>query len=136
MRKMLLITAIAALAPQAATAHVVRHGSIPEAYWGTWAPGQVDCKDEKSIIVLSAKAYVGPAGSCAVESVSETPGPNGAIYSARLQCPGSAGQAKKSKVVNLMFRSSDAGQMSLGPSFKSLAAHRRCSAGSPAAKQQ
>src|SRR5262245_51946534 len=39
MRKMLLITAIAALAPQAATAHVVRHGSIPEAYWGTWAPG-------------------------------------------------------------------------------------------------
>jgi hypothetical protein len=114
-----------------ATAHVVRHDSIPDAFRGTWAPGDVDCKDQKSVIVLSAKAYVGPAGNCAVDAVSETPGPEGSIFSARLQCPGAAGQAKKT--ANLIFKSGDAGQVLMGSTFERLAAHRRCATGSAAA---
>src|SRR5262249_54781001 len=70
-------------------------------YRGAWAPIETDCKDDKSVITLSAKAYVGPAGSCMVDYVSETAGPSGAIYSARLQCPGSGAQAQKKTIVNL-----------------------------------
>jgi hypothetical protein len=101
---------------------VVRHDSIPETFRGTWAPGDVDCKDQKSVIVLSAKPNMGSAGSCAVEAVSETPGPKEATFSARLRCPGAAGQAKET--ANLIFKSGEAGQ---------LAAHRRCATGSAAA---
>ena len=133
MPRAFLLVVIAALAPQVATAHVVRHSSIPEAYRGAWAPVETDCKDDKSVITLSAKAYIGPAGSCMVDYVS---GPSGAIYSARLQCPGSGVQAQKKTIVNLIFRSADAGQILVGPTFESLAAHRRCSASGAAAKQQ
>jgi hypothetical protein len=70
MPRAFLLVVIAALAPQVATAHVVRHSSIPEAYRGAWAPVETDCKDDKSVITLSAKAYVGPAGSCMVDYVT------------------------------------------------------------------
>jgi len=136
MTRAFLLVVIAALAPQVATAHVVRHSSIPEAYWGRWAPVETDCKDNKSVITLSANAYAGPAGSCTVEYVSETSGPSGAIYSARLECHGSGGPSEKKMIINLIFRSADAGQILVGPTFESLAAHRRCSATGPAAKQQ
>src|SRR5262249_13900887 len=131
MRKVFVVAAIAALVSPAAIAHVVRHDSIPEAFQGTWAPGKADCKDQKSVIVLEAKAYVGRAGNCAVEAVSETPGPKGAIFSARLQCPGAAGQAKKT--ANLIFKSGSADQILMGPTFERLVEHRRCAAGSAAA---
>jgi hypothetical protein len=133
MRKTFVLAVIAALAPQIANAHVVRHNSIPEVYWGTWSPGEGACGEgDKAAIVLSAKAYVGPAGSCVVESVSETPGPNGATYSARLLCPGKGGKAKQT-VVNLIFRS-DGDGISAGASFTGLKTHRRCSASAPAKK--
>ena len=128
MCKMFVLAVIAALAPQIANAHVVRHNSIPEAYWGTWSPGEGGCGDgDKAAIVLSAKAYVGPAGSCAVDYVSETPSQDGAMYSARLLCPGTGAKAKKS-VVNLIFRSDGSGGISAGPTFAGLKAHRRCPA--------
>src|SRR5262249_5017256 len=66
-----LVVFIAASVPQAASAHVVRHGSIPETYQGTWAPDPAACNDQKAIIVLTAKAYTGPSGSCVVDYVSE-----------------------------------------------------------------
>ena len=134
MGKAFVLAAIAALAPQITNAHVVRHNSIPEAYWGTWSPGEGACGDgDKSAIVLSAKAYVGPAGSCAVDYVSETPSPNGATYSVRLLCPGAGAPAKKT-VVNLIFRSDGSGGIAAGASFTALKAHRRCSASSAPAK--
>src|SRR5262249_22934561 len=136
MPRAFLLVVIAALAPQVAAAHVVRHSSIPEAYHGAWAPVETDCKDDKSVITLSARTYVGPAGSCTVDYVSETSGPSGAIYSARLQCPASGAQAQENTIVNLIFRSADAGRILVGPTFESLAAHRRCSASGPAAKQR
>ena len=134
MRKtMFLVAVIAALAPQIADAHVVRHNSIPEVYWGTWSPGEGACGEgDKAAIVLSAKAYVGPSGKCVVESVSETPSPNGATYSARLLCPGKGAKGKQT-VVNLIFRS-DGDKISAGPTFDGLKAHRRCSARSPPPK--
>jgi hypothetical protein len=132
MRKTLVVAVIAALAPHIANAHVVRHNSIPEVYWGTWSSGEGACGEgDKAAIVLSAKAYVGPAGSCVVESVSETPSPNGATYSARLVCPGKGTKAKTT-VVNLIFRSEGADGISVGASFAGLKAHRRCSASAPA----
>jgi hypothetical protein len=126
---------IVAAAPQLASAHVVRHNSVPEAYLGTWAPGEGECgAGDKAAIVLSAKTYAGPSGSCAVDYVSETPSEKGALFSVRLLCPSPRGQAKKT-VVNLLFRSDGADQVSFGPSFAGLKAYRRCVAAAPAAKQ-
>jgi hypothetical protein len=134
MPRAFLLASIVALAPFAAGAHVVRHNSVPEIYWGTWSPGEGACgADNKSAIVLSAKSYVGPAGNCSVDYVSETPGPNGAIYSARLLCPGAG--AQKKTVANLIFRSDADGVISAGSSFAGLKAHRRCAASEPAAKK-
>ena len=132
MRNMFALAVIAAIAPQIALAHVVRHNSIPEPYWGTWSTGEGACGEgDKAAIVLSAKTYVGPSGSCAVDYVSETPSPNGATYSARLLCPGTA---KAKKVVNLIFRSDGTDGISAGATFAGLKAHRRCPANSPPAK--
>jgi hypothetical protein len=134
MRKLFVSAVVAALTPQMANAHVVRHNSIPEVYWGTWSTGEGACSDgDKAAIVLAAKTYVGPSGSCAVDYVSETASPKGAIFSARLLCPRQGAPAKKT-VVNLMFRSDGTDQVSFGPAFASLKAYRRC-AGSPSAKQ-
>src|SRR5262249_17970128 len=125
----------AAVAPQAASAHVVRHNSVPESYRGTWAPGEGECgASDKAAIVLAAKTYTGPSGSCAVDYVSETASEKGSLFSVRLLCPSPAGQAKK-PVVNLLFRSDGADQVSFGPSYAGLKAYRRCAAVVPAAKQ-
>ena len=132
MRTAFVLTLVVAIAPHVASAHVVRHNSIPEAYWGTWGPGACSA-DDKAAIVLSAKAYVGPAGKCSVDYVSETASPNGSTYSARLLCPGMG--AQKNTVANLIFRPGVDGGISVGPTFASLKAHRRCSERDPAAKK-
>ena len=135
MRTAFALMAAVAIAPQVASAHVVRHSSIPEIYWGTWAPGRDACNvDDKAAFVLSAKAYVGPAGNCSVDYVSETATPKGSTYSARLLCPGTGAQ-KKRTVSNIIFRSDADGGMSAGSSFAGLKAHRRCSTSDPAAKK-
>jgi hypothetical protein len=87
MRRTGIFTLCAVLAPQVAAAYGVRLSAIPEAYRGTWVPTAEICQDaDKSGIVLSAKAYVTSAVSCAVDYVAETPSSKGPIYSARLQC--------------------------------------------------
>lgn len=134
MRTALALMIVVAVAPQIASAHVVRHNSIPESYWGTWAPGQGECTgDDKAAIVLTAKSYVGPAGTCSVDYVSETPTPKGSTYSARLLCPGT--KAQKQSVYNLIFRSDAGGGISVGATFTGLKGHRRCSASTPPKQQ-
>jgi hypothetical protein len=134
MRTAFALMVVVAIAPEVASAHVVRHNSIPEVYWGTWTPGEGACgTDDKTALVLSAKAYVGPAGNCSVDYVSETATPEGSTYSARLLCPGKG--AQKRTVANLIFRSDAGGGISAGSSFESLKAHRRCSTGDPTAKK-
>ena len=116
----------AVLAPQVAASYGVGLSAIPEAYWGTWAPAVEVCQDaDKSGIVLSAKAYVTSAVSCAIDYVAE-PSSKGPIYSARLQCSNKAGQSPK-KVANLIIRPGDTNQISMGPAFDSLKPYQRCS---------
>jgi hypothetical protein len=122
---------IAALSSQISDAREIRRDAIPETFRGTWAPGADGCKDaDKSAIVLSAKSYAGPAGSCVILYVTEIPGRDGAIYSARMSCSGSQPQAKTT--ANLIIRPGTAEQISLGATFDSLATHRRCPAAEPA----
>jgi hypothetical protein len=128
MRRTGIFTLCAVLAPQVAASYGVRLSAIPEAYWGTWVPTAEICQDaDKSGIVLSAKAYVTSAVSCAVDYVAETPSSKGPIYSARLQCSNKAGQLPK-KVANLIIRPGDTNQISVGPAFDSLKPYQRCSA--------
>ena len=122
-----LLALIAAIAPQAADARVKVVGAIPEDYWGEWTSGIEPCKSGNTeVLVLSAKAYEGPLGKCDVVSVSETPGSNGATYSARLQCTDSSPTLKKTSA-NLIMRPGDANQIAVGSSFESLRSYQRCS---------
>ena len=128
---------IAGFAPLAAAAKgggIKRLDSIPDAYWGTWAPAVGSCKDGGAeAIVLAAKAYTGPLGQCDVASVSETPSQKGPTYSARLQCA-DARQAPTKAPAYLIIRSVDANQISVGPGFESLRTYQRCSKSTPASK--
>jgi hypothetical protein len=136
MLRTVILALCAALTAHSAAAHVVRHGSIPEAYRGTWAPTSATCKDaDKAAIVLSAKAYAGPAGSCIIDYVSETAEPRGSTFSARMQCSNPQGQAQKKTIANLIMRPDGADRISVGPGFESLKAYQRCSAGEPGTKQ-
>ena len=138
MRKAALLVLIV-FAPQVAAA-ASRGGikllaSIPEAYWGTWAPGTGPCKSgDTDAIVLSEKSYAGPLGTCDVASVSESSSPKGPVYSARLQCA-DPGQAQKKTPANLIIRPGETNQISVGPGFESLKTYRRCSESTPAPKQ-
>ena len=134
---LVFIAAFAAFAPLAAAAKgggIKRLDSIPDAYWGTWAPAVGSCKDGGAeAIVLAAKAYTGPLGKCDVASVSETPSQKGPTYSARLQCA-DARQAPTKAPAYLIIRSVDANQISVGPGFESLRAYQRCSESTPTSK--
>jgi len=137
MRKAALLVFIAALTPQAAAAKggIKVLNSIPETYWGIWAPSTGACTDgDKTTITLSAKTYSGPLGKCDVASVSEIPSPKGSTYSARLRCADPA-QAQKKTPANFIIRPGDANQISAGPGFDSLGAYQRCSSDAPAMKQ-
>ena len=135
MRKAALLLLVVAFAPQAAAARgggIKVLNSIPEAYRGTWAPSAGVCKDgDKAAIVLSEKGYTGPLGKCEVATVSETAGPKGSIYSARLRC---SDQAKQTTPANLIIRPGDANRISAGSTFESLKTYQRCSESTPAAK--
>jgi len=131
MRSALPLVLLAAFASQASDAREIRRDALPEAFWGTWATSTDACKDaEKSSIVLSGKSYAGPAGSCDIDFVMETPGAGGAVYSARMHCPGPQPQTRK--IANLIIRPGDNGQISLGSTFETLATHSRCPAAAPA----
>ena len=133
-RKAALLVFFAVFVPQvaAASSHVVRHSSIPEAYWGTWAPADTTCKDadKSTTLVISAQVYVTSTTNCAVEAVYEPPSPKGVVYSARLQC--STGQAQQKTTANLIIRA-EGNQIYVGPDFPSLKPYQRCSAGAPSA---
>jgi hypothetical protein len=84
-------------------------------------------------LILSAKAYAGPLGTCDIVSVSETPSPKGSTYSARLQCADPRQEQKKTPG-NLIIRPGEANQISVGPRFESLKVYQRCSESTPASK--
>jgi hypothetical protein len=130
MRSAFLLALIAALSSRVADVREIRRDAIPEALWGTWASSTGVCKNgDNSPIVLSARSYAGPAGRCVIDYVTEVPGRGRAIYWALVRCPGS--QPATKTIANLIIRPDNDGQISLGKTFESLAAHRRCPAGEP-----
>jgi hypothetical protein len=121
------LAVITFLMPQVATAQLVRHNSIPDAYWGTWAPADANCQDaNKSSIALSDHAYESSTTSCVVKYVRRTPGPKGPTCSARLQCTGRGDQPQTEAIANLIIRPSDSDRIFMGPEFASLRLYQRC----------
>jgi len=128
MFRVALLVLIAVTAPQAAAARVKVIGEIPKDYWGEWTSGLEPCKSgDTEVLVLSAKAYEGPLGKCDVVSVSEIPGQNGAIYSARMLCSGLSQTEKKTLPGDLK-------ELAAGSTFDSLSEYQRCSEKTPASK--
>ncbi|WP_375787561.1 hypothetical protein ACE10Z_08715 [Bradyrhizobium sp. Pha-3] len=109
-----------------AIAGVKRLASIPEALLGSWAPSADACKNaDKSAVALTDKTYAGPAGNCTVMWVSETAGPQGSIYSARLRCPNERAQQEWAES-DLIIRPGDTNQISVGVDFNNLKTYQRC----------
>jgi len=85
-----------ALLSGSALADTVRHPSVPERFWGTWAPTADPCRDDNSIIVVSARGYVTGQASCTVQWVIATAGAGGGpIYSAHVRCASLSSQNKR-----------------------------------------
>ena len=116
-----------ALATSAALADIKRHASVPEALLGSWAPSADACKgDGKSVITLAAKDYTSTEMKCSVDWVSETAGPKGPIYSARMRC--TRPRAQSPSITNLIMRPDDATRISVGPDFNKLTTYQKCDA--------
>jgi hypothetical protein len=127
MRLLVPLTVITFLMPQVADAQLVRHNSIPETYWGTWAPADANCQDaNKSSIALSDHAYESSTTNCVVKYVRRTPGPKGPTCSARLQCTGRGDQPQTEAIANLIIRPSDSDRIFMGAEFTSLKLYQRC----------
>ena len=125
-RRAWLAALIGIILTDVAAADIVRHGSIPKAYIGAWAPSANSCKPRsEAVVALSARRYVGAAMKCTVLGVYETPGDHGPIYSARMQCLGPATGDQRS-TRNLIIVPEGPGQLSLGPDFNNLKSYQRC----------
>jgi len=77
-----VIALVCVLLPGATLADSVRHLTVPERCWGTWAPSTDLCRDDKSVFVVSAKGYVTSQANCTIQWLTETAGADGPIYSA------------------------------------------------------
>jgi hypothetical protein len=127
MRLTVSLAVITSLIPQIASAQLVRHNSIPEAYWGTWASADANYQDaNKPSIAISEHAYESSTTSCVVKYVRRTPGPKGSTCSARLQCTDRGTQAQTETIANLIIRRSDPGRIFMGAEFASLKLYQRC----------
>src|ERR1700730_5296908 len=102
MRIAVLMTALAILTPGVATADVVRHSAIPDAYRGTWI-ASAGTEPAGAVIVLSADAYVGPGEKCSVGWVSQTAGAQGSIYATSLRCAAPRKERGNKRAANLII---------------------------------
>jgi hypothetical protein len=122
-----LIALVSALLPSASLADSVRHLSVPERFWGTWAPSADLCADNKSVFVVSAKGYTALNESCAVQWVTETAGRAGPFYSAHMRCSDPATPNDVTEVNRIIVANED-GKLSAGPDFNQLKSYLRCPA--------
>jgi hypothetical protein len=133
-RLLVALAAITFLMPQVADAQLVRHNSIPETYWGTWAPADANCQDaKKSSIAVSAQEYESSTTSCVVKYVRRIPGPKGPTCSARLQCIGRGSEPQAEAIANLIIRPSDPDRIFMGAEFAGLKLYQRCAKAASAA---
>jgi hypothetical protein len=122
------MTALTILAPGVATADVVRHSVIPEAYRGTWVAG-AGTERGGAVIVLSGDAYVGPGENCSVGWVSQTAGAQGSIYATHLRCADPGTGTGNKRVANLILWPKDSDHIAIGPEFTHLKIFHRCHSG-------
>ena len=120
-----VIFLVCMLLPGATFADSVRHLSVPERFWGIWAPSTDLCRDDKSIFVVSAKGYVTAQANCTIQWLTETAGADGPIYSAHMRCSNPAAPEQMTEV-NRIIMSNDRGELSTGPDFRQLKVYRRC----------
>lgn len=123
----ILIALVSAFLPGASLADSVRHLSVPERFWGTWAPSADLCADDKSVFVVSAKGYTALDENCTVQWVTETVGTVGPFYSAHMRCSNPATPNDFTEVNRIIVANED-GKLSAGPDFKQLKSYRRCPA--------
>ncbi|HYY39492.1 MAG TPA: hypothetical protein VE801_17235 [Xanthobacteraceae bacterium] len=123
----ILIALVSAFLPGASLADSVRHLSVPERFWGIWAPSADLCADDKSVFVVSAKGYTALDESCTVQWVTETVGTVGPFYSAHMRCSNPATPNDFTEVNRIIVANED-GKLSAGPDFKQLKSYRRCPA--------
>jgi len=120
-----IIAFASALLSSASLADTVRHLTVPEQLWGTWAPSADLCRDGKSTLVVSAKEYMTSQASCTIQWVTQTSGAKGPIYSAHMRCS-SPSAPQETTEVNQIILSSDRGELSAGSDFKDLKSYRLC----------
>lgn len=113
------------LASGPVSGHGVRHSTVPQTLQGIWSPAGA-CGGAEEAIVLEAKSYKTAAESCTVDYVSETPGRQGPIFSARLLCEGAQAQGGRSSARDLIIRADGTGRISLGATFADLAPYQLC----------
>ena len=123
----ILIIVASALLTGPSLADSVRHHSVPERFWGTWAPNAELCRDKKSIIAVSSQGYETSQENCAVQWVTETAGRSGPIYSAHLRCSMAAKPDQKTEL-NRLIIPQEGGQLSAGSDFNDLKSYQRCPA--------
>jgi hypothetical protein len=125
MRTAAFVSAISAVALQAAIADEVHRSTFAGALIGTWAQNADLCaKGDKSNFSIAASTYTGPDGSCAVETIVEMATPKGTNYSVRGRC--AATPQDQPRVVSTLMRSDGADAMSIGSSFEDLKPYQRC----------
>lgn len=125
MRTAAFVSAISAMALQAAVADEVHRNMFTATLIGTWAQNADLCaKDDKSNFSIAASTYNGPDGSCAVETIVEMATPKGTNYSVRGRC--TATSQDQPRFVSTLMRSDGADTMSIGSSFEDLKPYQRC----------
>jgi hypothetical protein len=124
MRTTVLLAFVGMLLTEIAVAGaVVRHGSIPNSYIGSWTRETFRARS-KAIIKLSATRYVSSGMKCIVRGVYETAGAHGSIYSARMQCS-RAGRSRGTSA-NLIIDPGGGDRVLMGSDFSNLTSYRRC----------
>jgi hypothetical protein len=123
----ILIVVASALLTGPSLADSVRHLSVPERFWGTWAPSAEACRDSKSTIAVTSQGYQTSQEDCAVQWVTETAGRSGPIYSAHLRCTMTATPDQKTELNRLIIPQEDS-QLSAGSDFNDLKSYQRCPA--------
>ena len=125
MRILMTLVSVALSAPSLADS--VRHLSVPERFWGTWAPSPDLCRDRKATVVVSETGYVTSEASCEIQWLTKTAGGSGPIYSAHMRCSNLTAPEEKTEL-NRIILPKEAGELSAGPDFQNLTHYQRCPA--------
>jgi hypothetical protein len=123
----ILVTLVSVVLSGSSLADSVRHLSVPERFWGTWAPSPGLCRDKRSTVIVTEKGYVTSEASCEIQWLTETASGSGPIYSAHMRCTSLTAPDEKTEL-NRIILPKEGGQLSAGPDFQDLTHYQRCPA--------